>query len=243
MTYHKTSPEITKMGDMAIIPVGSLEQHSHHLPVSTDVLLAQAFGNHVGERLGAFVLPALPISTCYEHKGSRGSVWMRADTFFAMLHDIVLNLHEQGFNRIVVIKGHGGIFVMDPTIRHLNATYMPKLRVCQLEPFFPDVNGIFETKRNVNFGVGEVHSGESETSVMLHLHPDLVKMDRAVDCLPDVPRTYLQYGSVFRYSPDGVWGNPTLATAEKGRRYFEFCIDESVKHIEKVFEMMDGRGY
>jgi len=243
MTYEKTSPEIAKMGDMAIIPVGSLEQHSHHLPVNTDILLAQAYGNRLGERLNAFVLPALPISTCYEHKGSRGSVWMKADTFYTMLCDIVLNLHEQGFNRIVVIKGHGGIFVMDPAIRHLNATYMPNLRVCQLEPSFPDKDGIFETPRNVNLGIGEVHSGESETSLMLHLHPELVKMELAVDCLPQVPRSYLQYGSVFSYSPEGVWGNPTLATPEKGRRYFEYCVEESIKHVENVFAAMEGRGY
>ena len=240
---NKTTVEISQMGDVAILPVGSLEQHSYHLPVTTDILIAQAFGDRIGEIMQGFVVPCLPISTCYEHKGSRGSVWMRADTFFTMLCDIVLNLHEQGFNRIVVIKGHGGIFVMDPAIRHLNAAHMPNLRVCQVEPFFPDKDGIFETARNVNLGIGEVHSGESETSVMLHLHPELVKMERAVDCLPQVPRSYLQYGSVLRYSPEGVWGIPTLATAEKGRRYFEYCVDESVKHIENVFALMEGRGY
>ena len=243
MSYKKTSPEITKMGDLAIIPVGSLEQHSHHLPVNTDILLAQAFGNRLGQHLNAYVLPALPISTCYEHKGGRGSVWMRADTFFTMLCDIILNLHEQNFNRIVVIKGHGGIFIMDPAIRHLNATYAPRLKVCQLDPFFDDTNGIFETKTNSSLGTGEVHSGEMETSVMLHLHPEAVKMELAVDFLPNVPRSYLQYGSVLSYSPLGVWGNPTLATENKGRRYFEFCMEQSIKHIENVFAAMDGRGY
>jgi len=147
-----------------------------------------------------------------------------------MLTELILSLKNQGFTKIIVIKGHGGIFVMDPTIRHINATYGPDLCVCQLDPFFDDVDGIFETK-------GEVHAGERETSVMLHLHPDMVQMEKAVDFLPDVPRAYLQYGPVLSYSPSGVWGNPTMATTEKGKRFFEFCLRKSFEHIDKVFSL------
>ena len=236
MSYTKTASEIMAMGDLVIVPVGSVEQHSHHLPVCTDMLLAQAFADRIGAHMDAFVLPCLPISTCYEHKGAKGSVGMNADTFFAMLCDIVLNLKEQGFKRVVVIKGHGGIFVMDPAIRHLNSLHMPELQVCQLDPFFDAYGDIFET-------VGEMHSGEMETSLMLHLHPGLVKMECAVDFIPDVPRGFLQYGSVLRYSPDGVWGRPSLATKEKGRVYFETCLEKSIAYIEKVYDVMDGRAY
>ena len=236
MSATKTAPEINAMGDIAIVPVGSLEQHSHHLPVNTDILQAQAFADCIGERLGAFVLPCLPISTCYEHKGTKGSVWMNADTFFAMLCDIILSLKDQGYSKVVVIKGHGGIFVMDPAIRHLNSLHMPGLQVCQLDPYFDIGQDIFET-------TGEVHSGEMETSLMLYLHPDLVKMDRAVDFIPSVPRAFLQYGSVLSYSPAGVWGHPSRATKEKGRLYFEACLEESMRYVEQVFAVMEKRGY
>jgi len=235
MSHEKTITEIQAMGDLAIIPVGSLEQHSHHLPVSTDVILAQAYADNIGKQMGGFVLPCLPISTCYEHKGKKGSAWMGADIFFKMLCDIIINLKDQGFGRVVLVRGHGGIFVMDPVVRHLNAMYMPELRVCLLDPII-DITGIFET-------MGEVHAGEKETSLMLHLRPDLVKMDKAVDFLPDVPRNYLQYGSVFQYSPEGVWGQPTKATAEKGRIYLEACTKENVKYIEKIFALMGDRAY
>jgi len=236
MSYKKTAPEINAMGDLAIVPVGSLEQHGHHLPVNTDILKPQAYADRIGERMGAFVLPCLPISTCYEHKGAKGSVRMRADTFFTMLCDIILNLKDQGFGRVVVIKGHGGIFVMDPAIRHLNSLHAPELRVCQLEPYSDTLGDIFQT-------AGEVHAGEKETSLMLHLHPELVKMERAVDFIPDVPRAFLQYGSVLRYSPDGIWGCPSFATKEKGRLYFEACLEESIAYINKIFDLMEGRGY
>ena len=236
MSYLKTAPEIKEMGDLAVVPVGSLEQHSRHLPVNTDILLAQAFADRVGEYMEGFVLPCLPISTCYEHKGAKGSVWMSADIFFTMLIDIIMNLKSQGFKRIVLIRGHGGIFIMDPVVRHLNANHAPDIKVCLIDPFFEVKKEIFETK-------AEVHSGEIETSVMLHLHPDLVKMERAVDFLPDVPRTYLQYGSIFSYSPEGVWGHPTKATKEKGRIYFEACVEECIAHAKRIFDLMKEREY
>jgi len=238
MSYLKTIDEIGAMGDTAIVPVGSCEQHGHHLPVSTDVIIAQGFADAIGERISAFTLPCLPISTAYEHKGKKGSVWMNADTFYKMLVDIVCNLKDQGYRKVVVIKGHGGIFVMDPAIRHLNANYMPELSVCMLEPgnFSDPDDDILENKN-------ELHSGESETSLMLYLRPELVKMELAVDHLPEAKRPYLQYGSMFKYCPDGVWGAATLATAEKGKQLFDNGVEGSITYIDMVFGMMEGKTY
>ena len=236
MSHTKTINEVQNMGDTVIIPVGSLEQHSHHLPMNTDIILTQAFADRMGEYLQAYVLPCLPISTAYEHNGKKGSVWMSADVFFNMLFDIVTNLKNQGYRKVVIIKGHGGIFVMDPLVRHANFTYNPELMVCMLEPAVPESLDIMEEKN-------DVHAGEYETSLMLYLHPELVKMDLAVDFIPDVPRKFLQYGSIFKYSPDGVWGRPTLATAEKGKLCFEAVVKESAGYVNKIFDMMDGRGY
>jgi len=237
MSYLKTIEEINSFSDAVVVPVGSLEQHGRHLPVCTDIIIAQSYADRIGEELNAYTLPCLPISTAYEHKGKRGSVWMNADTFYRMLCDIVLNLKDQGFKKIVVLKGHGGIFVMDPAVRHLNANHNPDLTVCMLEQNFPDaISGILDSK-------ADLHSGEYETSIMLHLRPDLVKMELAVDHDPGVPRQYLQYGSIFNYCPDGVWGSATLATADKGRRCFDAILKESLRYIDDVFTMTEGRSY
>jgi len=237
MSYLKTIDELKTLSDIAVVPVGSLEQHGPHLPVSTDIIITQAFADALGEELNAYVLPCLPISTAYEHKGKRGSVWMNADTFYRMLCDIALNLKDQGFKKLAVIKGHGGIFVMDPAVRHLNASYNPELLVCMLEMNYPGA------LKNILISDADLHSGEYETSVMLHLRPELVRFERAVDCRPGVPRQYLQYGSIFNYCPDGVWGEATLATAEKGRQCFEIIAAENVKYARSVFAMMEGRAY
>jgi creatinine amidohydrolase len=95
-------------------------------------------------------------------------------------------------------------------------------------------DGVIETNT-------ELHSGEVETSQMLYLAPETVHMDRAVDFVPDVPRNYLNYGSMFRATPTGVWGEPSYGTAEKGERIFAHCADQAVQQINHIFAYMEKK--
>ena len=88
---------------------------------------------------------------------------------------------------------------------------------------------------------GELHAGEGETSKMLAIAPETVHMDRAVDFIPTVPRPYLSYGSIFRASPTGVWGEPTKATAEKGERILERLSEICVEEANKAFDYMSNK--
>ena len=87
-----------------------------------------------------------------------------------------------------------------------------------------------------------MHADEYETSIILARHPELVHMDRAVDCAPDVPREFLNYGSIFRFSPSGVWGYPSAATAEKGEKLIASGVKSAVNYIQKVFALMETKG-
>ena len=224
--------------DLAIIPVGSIEQHGPHLPVITDWTIASAVGEGVAEKTGAFLIPALPISTCREHMGKMGSVWMNPDTFYHMMIDIVGSLKEQGFKRVCIIQCHGGIFVMTPVVRQLNATLNPDMMVARVD--LADVSavlyreGIMETNT-------ELHAGEFETSLMLHLAPETVQMDKAIDFVPEVVRPYLSYGSIFRATPTGVWGEPTKSSAEKGRLILERTVKFVIDEMDAAFDYMSKK--
>ena len=225
--------------DLAILPVGSIENHGPHLPVTTDWIIANALGRGIAEKTGGFYIPALQISTNKEHRGKKGSVGMHSDIFYRMMFDICLDLKNQGFKRICVIQGHGGIFVMNPIIRELNADHNPDLMVVKVD--------IMETcwtefeKRGLMEGTPGIHAEEVETSIMLHLHPELVDMSKAVDFIPSVPRPYLNYGGILRYCPDGIWGSPTKATAEKGGKMLEIAIETSINYMNSIFEMMSKK--
>lgn len=225
--------------ELAILPVGSIEQHGPHLPVATDWIIADALGRRVAEKTGGFYIPALPISTNKEHRGKKGSVGMHSDIFYKMIVDICLDLKAQGFRRIAIIQGHGGIFVMNSIVRELNADHNPDLFVAKvdiLEVCWP----VFE-KQNILESKGGLHADEAETSLILHLHPELVDMTRAKDFYPDVSRPMLNYGGIPRFCPDGVWGAPTKASAEKGRRMLDIAVEESVKWMNNIFEMMQKK--
>lgn len=221
--------------ELAILPIGSIEQHGPHLPLSTDYRIAEALGAGVAAATGGFSLPPLPISTCREHMGKKGAVWMDPDTFYHMLTDILMSLKEQGFTRCVTLQCHGGIFALPPVIRQVNATCNPGFMVANIDicTLFPvaAAEGLIETTT-------ELHAGEVESSLMLHIAPELVHMERAVDYVPQVPRSYLGYGSVFRASPSGVWGEPSKASAEKGARVLRRFVELAVQEMEGAFSYM-----
>jgi creatinine amidohydrolase len=232
--FKMTADEICALDpDTAVIPVGSLEQHGPHLPIMTDWAIATELGRRVAERMNAFLLPAFPISTCREHMGKKGSVWMEATTFYQMMYDIVMSLKTQGFKRVAFVITHGGIFVMGPLVRDLNARFNPDLMVAFVTPDTSNLKGITETRG--------LHADESETSQILAIAPETVHMDRAVDFDPEVPRPYLNYGSIFRASPTGVWGYPTKATAEKGELILQRSTDNAVDELNRAFEFMSNK--
>ena len=232
--FKMTADEICALDpDTAVIPVGSLEQHGPHLPIMTDWAIATELGRRVAEKMNAFLLPAFPISTCREHMGKKGSVWMEATTFYQMMYDIVMSLKTQGFRRVAFVITHGGIFVMGPLVRDLNARFNPDLMVAFVTPDTSNLKGITETRG--------LHADESETSQILAIAPETVHMDRAVDFDPEVPRPYLNYGSIFRASPTGVWGYPTKATAEKGELILQRSTDNAVDELNRAFEFMSNK--
>jgi creatinine amidohydrolase len=237
-SYEMTADDIVKQDpELAIIPVGSLEQHGPHLPIMTDWKIAGALGQGVAEKTGGFLIPALPISTCREHMGKKGSVWMEPPTFYQMMTDIIMSLKTQGFKKVCILQCHGGIFVMTNIVRDLNAKYNPDLLVANIDTItlFPILlqEGLVESS--------ELHAGELETSKMLALAHDSVHMDRAVDFVPDIPRPYLSYGSIFRATPCGVWGEPTRATKEKGEALLRRSVELAVEEMEKIFAYMEKK--
>ena len=238
-TYDMTQPELEKQGtDTAILPFGSLEQHGAHLPLSTDCITTEAFANRMAEEMNAYQIPTIPISTCREHMGKIGSVWMNPDTFYHMVLDICHCLLEQGFKKVVIIQGHGGIFMLTPAVRQLNATLNPDLRVACVNYY-----DYLDAYRQAGIVQSEVclHADELETSVVMYLRGELVHRDRIVDHTPDVARPYLNYGSIFRACPDGVWGTPSLATADKGEKILVMGSRLMAEAARKIFAYMENK--
>ena len=156
---------------LAYVPIGSLEYHGWHLPVGFDAMHAHALCLLAAEQTGGVVLPPTFWGT-RGHEGFRGSLLLREETIAALAHDILDQLARQGYRLIVLFTGHwpevqGGLLsrVAEEFMRG-----RPEVRVLVLDPF-----NLHPTDRPVE------HAGRVETSVMLHLRPDLVDMAALAD--------------------------------------------------------------
>ncbi len=230
-----TSAEIEASDvDTAILPVGAIEQHGPHLPVWVDWKQADALGRGVAECLNAFLLPALPFGNSEAHAGFRGSITIRPETLQATVTDIVLSLFDQAFRNVVVLNTHGGNLVLKLAVRALNMSqpsgrvllvFPPQLAAERLSEVFPQFRE-------------EMHAGDLETSLMMHLTPDEVRPG-GVDHVPDLSPEFFDYATMKKYCPDGVWGRAAQATTEKGRQALEIMVDETVKHIEATLGKLE----
>jgi creatinine amidohydrolase/Fe(II)-dependent formamide hydrolase-like protein/ribosomal protein S18 acetylase RimI-like enzyme len=221
-------------GDIAVLPIGSCEQHSHHLPLSTDIVQAEHYARHLARALDAALLPALPVSSSLEHTGFRGSFSLRPTTIIAVVEDLAAELERQGFRRLVVVNGHGGNFILNPAIRHFNRQSR-SLRVLLVNAWEHADPALRPT--------GEIHAGESETSVMLAIAPQLVGEHR-VDLFPaqvepDVRQSDLTQFGVGFFSPEGIWGAPSRATVELGERLVASTKAGMVAHVKRRLEWLD----
>ncbi len=159
--------KLAEKTDVAILPVGSTEQHGPHNPLGTDHLIAAAFAKVVGDRTGVSVLPVVPVGVSEHHRQFPGTLWVSQNVFREYLLEVALAASSHGFKKILFFNGHGG-----------NTAALI------------EVAGILRRKHNIfsavlmTFppGIGG-HAGIEETSMNLYYHGQLVHMERAVDTL------------------------------------------------------------
>jgi creatinine amidohydrolase len=220
---YNTSPEIGEAErDTAILGIGSLEQHSSHLPVETDFFFASRVSREVAERLDAMLLNPLPYSTSLEHLGFAGTVTLKPETLRAVVWDIAESVQRWAIRYLVLLNAHGGNFCLIPSARQWNMD--GKLPHLLLVDFF---SGLSDMDDNL-------HAGEVETSMMLNLAPERVRENRPEDFVPEWSRADLTHFGMGGISPTGVWGRPSRATAEKGAKWFAEAVEYSVRRIQSL---------
>ncbi len=214
---------------LAVLPVGAFEQHGPHLPLATDSLIAGALAAGLAERLGALLLPTLPVSCSQEHAGFPGTVWLAANTLVAVISDICASLAHAGVERLAIVNAHGGNLVLAHFVREANLegprVWLGPGRHIQEAAFA--AAGIETSVHD------DMHAGEYETSVLLHCHSDLVRMEDATDELTERP--LLAVRGLTAYSCSGTVGRPTRATADKGRAVLTAMVATMAAEVRELF--------
>lgn len=219
---------------LAFLPIGSTEQHGLHLPLNTDGIIAEALASELSKRFEpSYCVPLLPYSASLEHTDFPGCISLRIRTLTAVVTDIIHSLKRSGITDIVIINGHDGNHLLRNIVQELNAE----------DPHtvwgpFPNRRHWEEAYRRAGMTETisrDMHAGEGETSLLMHLLPEVVKENKREDW--DAPdRTFLETVGMKPYTPNGTIGFPTRATAEKGRLLFQSLVDQIASTIEEFRE-------
>jgi creatinine amidohydrolase len=210
-----------------VLPVGSFEQHGDHLPLATDTIIASAVAAAVADKHRLMLLPPITISCSHEHSAWPGTVSIQATTLAAIITDVAASLQTNHVDRLVMVNGHGGNYVLSNVVQQAT-TAGPVMAL------FPSRDDWSRARADAGITTSthdDMHAGELETSLLLHLTPELVGHTyKTAD--HDAPnRPHLLTLGLRGYTTTGVIGRPSLASAEKGRKALDSLVVSFSNHL------------
>jgi creatinine amidohydrolase len=244
-----TWPEVAALSEqdrVCVIPVATLEDHGHHLPIDADLRIVGEICRRAADEIpdDVVLLPAIPHGYSPHHMDFPGPITIGWETFTRYLVGVGTSLAGHGFRRILYLNGHGSnqnlvdmaarlVMVERPQTVAGSAFYLSSPEALRA------IDEIRESDRG-----GMAHACELETSIYLAIDPDAVDMDRAVDesSYPEGQHAWLDWtdGSLkivpwwSSFSRTGVQGRPTLATAEKGKVLLDAAVTECVSYVREI---------
>ncbi|MCD6558328.1 creatininase family protein [Palaeococcus sp. (in: euryarchaeotes)] len=220
--------EVKKKADTVIIPVGSIEAHGKHLPLNTDVLAPVEISKLVERKLnemGRDILIAPPIN--YGHtfvlNVYPGTINVKAETLRAYVRDIIEEFAQEGFKKIVLMNGHGG------NVYPLIEAAEESVEKYNVEVWL--INWWIDFREDIlNICTSQGHAGEDETSVIMAIKPELVKMEKAVGEKRKYEVRKIRKDVGLELFPNGVNDDPRGATKEKGEAILE-VVSEKIARL------------
>ena len=245
---HMSWTEVQKAATdaVALLPIASIEQHSLHLGVSTDTAIATALAEAVENRFPSQIVlcPTLCYGSSHHHLAFAGTMSVEPERYTGLIMDLVNSLIRSGFRRIVLLNGHGGNTVpVRQALARLSHELDDKLKPNIALATYWELGGSAFAGDKPMESPALTHSCEYETSLMLHLFPDRVNMEKArrgqrppdskyIPWEDEKPQRGIFVAKQTHYISDiGGSGNPTLATAAKGKHLFEKAAAAAIEFV------------
>ncbi len=242
--------------DMVIIPIASTEQHGPHLPLGTDYYEALGMSKRISAQTGVVVAPVVLAGYSVYHSGFPGTLSLKPETMESVLFETAEMLMRYGFRRFMFFNYHGGNSVVQQKVMH-RINHTTEAIAVAIGIGSPIQRGDYQGKDEV----GDEHAGIGETSLMLYLNPELVKMERiemskvtyneklqelwalsrqypelqmVFNALRGVPVETGKGGASHELYSNGIWSfsDPKKATKERGEKEVKGMVSYAVKFIE-----------
>lgn len=220
---------------VAILPLGATEQHGHHLPLGVDVMLAEGISRRVAEETGALLLPAVSFGYSWVWRDIPGTVSIQQHHVEAIIKDVAHGVSRYGVELLVLINGHEA---NDASMKYAVRELQDEVSMPVVYFFYPGLAEVMAKHCESPTWHGMIHACELETSLMLALYPEHVRMDKAVAEYPERPSLYGRSTiSLGDLSESGVYGDPTKATAEKGRLMLDAFVGTISENVREAYAL------
>lgn len=230
----KEAKEAALKGTVIILPVGSVEEHGDHLPLGTDSIQPEYVAVEVAKKTGCLIAPPFRYGICNSARNFPGTLTIKFDTLYNFALDVLSELERNGFNKIIVLSGHAGSSHMvalrlaaQAIVDKNKATPEKKTRIMVLSDydFADDIKDQFAPEN-------DGHAGAIETSRVMAIEPKLVRTLHKP--IPSKTPRFEVVADPERYFPNGVHGDPTLATVEKGNKINQYIIEQVEKLVKEL---------
>jgi creatinine amidohydrolase len=209
-----------------ILPVGATEEHGPHLPVFTDTIQAVEVAKEAARKSGIFIAPPVHYGVCRSTKGFPGTITVGHDALRSYTYEILLSFYDSGFRKVMILTGHAGG-------QHLSALEEASQMAVSKRDFLVSMVSLFDLiDMNAVEAKGDGHAGEIETSLMQVIRNDLVK-GRPARHFPVRPR-FLVQKDVRHLMGNGIMGDPSRASAEKGKTFMEMAVEGVLKALDEM---------
>src|SRR5918997_5085125 len=231
--------EAVRSFPVAVLPLGATEQHGHHLPLGVDIVPAEEIARLVAGETGGLLLPAVPFGYSWVWRDIPGTVSLQQHNVEAIIKDVAHSVSRYGIELLVLINGHEA---NSSSMKYAARELQDELAMSVIYFFYPGLTEVMAEHCESETWHGMVHACEFETSLMLAMHPAHVQMEKAVPEYPDKPSLYGKSSvSLGDLSQNGVYGDPTKATKEKGKLMLDAFVKAISDDLGEAFTMVQER--
>jgi len=230
----KSARKTFRSKKVALVPVGSMEQHGPHLPLGTDFFIAQALAESAARDTGAICTPGIPIGVSAHHRQFWGTLWVSPQTFRQYVYEAAIGLGYHGVGGIIFVNGHGGNL---PSLQEISRNLRPEKLYSVVYQWWTDpsvielLNRLFKSKGT--------HAGAMETAMVLAIRPELVDAASYDEAARGAAAEFgiKKFGAelpvdTVEFSESGATLDPREATVEAGKRIFQTALDSLKSFID-----------
>ncbi len=223
--------EYLQRDDRLILVVGSTEQHGRHLVFGSDVWQPWEIARRLSERTGVLLAPPVNYGMSLHHLGFPGSLSLRPSTLSSIIIDLLESAYEHGFRRILLLNGHGGNVAAIQTALQEALHELHGMEVWEGSWWRePEVKAVFDE----TLGESPAHADAAETSVVMAIRPEVVRLDRAAYSPGSPEPAFLTRQVFLEHFPHGVIGSdPRQASAEVGERVLAAAVQAYERVLRK----------